>query len=263
MDLDGDGWLDLVTINDGDIASDERDSRREHVFRNDGKGRFRRRDRRRGGRRRTTSAKTTTWWRSSTSTATATPTSSSARSAVRIACSSTTGTAISPARLDVFSGEATPGTLGLALADLDGDGRMDVVQGQGEHKTAVAGARSTPDAACHPTPPRRRSAWCGRPMRAGGATRRARPRPRSQEPQPGHRVAPGRGRMDRRRPARVTSPMRWYGEYLWAADWPADCRPGDALSGVRHRRRRQHGVRISDPVTTKGRPPWNRRSRRC
>ena len=78
MDLDGDGWLDLVTINDGDIASDDQGSRREHVFRNDGKGRFLDAPPA-GGRRRTTSAKTTTWWRSSTWTATATPTSSSAR----------------------------------------------------------------------------------------------------------------------------------------------------------------------------------------
>ena len=38
----------------------------------------------------------------------------------------------------MFDGEPTPGTLGIALADLDGDGRMDVVQAQGEHpKTAI------------------------------------------------------------------------------------------------------------------------------
>lgn len=33
---------------------------------------------------------------------------------------------------DVFSGGRTPGTLGLGLADLNGDGRLDVVQAQGE-----------------------------------------------------------------------------------------------------------------------------------
>ena len=37
----------------------------------------------------------------------------------------------------VFGGEPTPGTLAIATADLDGDGRLDVVQTQGEHKTAV------------------------------------------------------------------------------------------------------------------------------
>ena len=41
MDLDGDGFLDLVTINDGEIVGENSSSRREHVFRNDGKGRFR------------------------------------------------------------------------------------------------------------------------------------------------------------------------------------------------------------------------------
>src|SRR5262249_7723971 len=41
MDLDGDGFLDLVTINDGDIVNERSSSRKEHVFRNDGKGHFR------------------------------------------------------------------------------------------------------------------------------------------------------------------------------------------------------------------------------
>ena len=78
MDLDGDGFLDLVTINDGDIVKEQLASRREHVFRNDGKGRFR--------------DATDNWWpdaanvgdddnmaRSSMSTPTATRTSWSAR----------------------------------------------------------------------------------------------------------------------------------------------------------------------------------------
>ena len=41
MDLDGDGFLDLVTINDGDIVGGRDSSRREHVFLNGGEGRFR------------------------------------------------------------------------------------------------------------------------------------------------------------------------------------------------------------------------------
>ena len=41
MDLDGDGFLDLVTINDGEIVGERGSSRREHVFRNDGEGSFR------------------------------------------------------------------------------------------------------------------------------------------------------------------------------------------------------------------------------
>jgi hypothetical protein len=41
MDLDGDRLLDLVTLNDGDIVGGNGFSRRDHVWRNDGKGRFR------------------------------------------------------------------------------------------------------------------------------------------------------------------------------------------------------------------------------
>jgi len=41
------------------------------------------------------------------------------------------------ALLDVFAGADTPGTLGIALADLDRDGRIDVVQAQGEHPEAT------------------------------------------------------------------------------------------------------------------------------
>ena len=79
MDLDGDGFLDLVTMNDGEIVGEDSSSRREHVFRNDGKGRYRDATDGLVARRRTTSARTTTWRRSSTSTRTAMRTSSSAR----------------------------------------------------------------------------------------------------------------------------------------------------------------------------------------
>ena len=85
MDLDGDGFLDLVTMNDGEIVGENSSSRREHVFRNDGNGRFR--DATEAcGRRRRTWARTTTWWPSSTTTPMGTPTSWWGRSVARTAC---------------------------------------------------------------------------------------------------------------------------------------------------------------------------------
>ena len=151
MDLDGDGFLDLVTMNDGEIVGEDSSSRREHVFRNDGKGRYR--------------DATDAWW----------PAAHNVGEDDNMAAfldfdsdgdaDIVVGSLSGPDRLlindgqgrltvalDVFDGEPTPGTLGLALADLDGDHRMDVVQGQGEHKTAIdervfAGRGLKPDTA--------------------------------------------------------------------------------------------------------------------
>lgn len=136
MDLDGDGILDLVTINDGDIVG-EAFSRREHIFLGGPGGRYR----------------DATWehWP---------PDSNIGEDDNHVAfldfdsdgdadflVASLTG----PERLlindgaghfslrsGVFEGVETPGTLGLELADLDGDHRLDAVQSQGEHETAVA-----------------------------------------------------------------------------------------------------------------------------
>ncbi|HXG88863.1 MAG TPA: VCBS repeat-containing protein [Vicinamibacterales bacterium] len=217
MDLDGDGFLDLVTINDGDIVGGNGSSRREHVFRNDGKGRFR--------------DVTDTWW----------PDAHNVGEDDNMVAfldvdsdgdaDFVVGSLSGPDRLlrndgkgnltvdlKVFDGEPTPGTLGLALADLDGDGRMDVIQAQGEHPKATderifAGRGLAPDKA----PPSITLVSA-----TDGALRVVRARVH-----------------DRKSPSLATEwkkvvvewttaqgarevPMQWYGEYLWRAAWPSD-----------------------------------------
>ncbi|WP_419164053.1 FG-GAP repeat domain-containing protein [Candidatus Palauibacter sp.] len=66
---------------------------------------------------------------------------------------------------EVFEGEDTPGTLGMALADLDGDARLDVVMSQGEHPTAGRRVAARRDQVA--LRPRLRA--CGRAGRRGGA----------------------------------------------------------------------------------------------
>ena len=217
MDLDGDGWLDLVTINDGDTASEDQGSRREHVFRNDGKGRFR--------------DVTAAWWP---------PAHNVGEDDNMVAfldadsdgdADFVVGSLSGPDRLlvndgaghltvqrDVFSGEDTPGTLGLALAALDGDGRIDVVQGQGEHKTAVSerihAGRGLPPDTVAPVITLVRAAEA-----SGGRVVRARVHDRKS---PSLATEWRRVVVEWTTPAgRREAPMRWYGEYLWAADWPA------------------------------------------
>ena len=223
MDLDGDGFLDLVTINDGEIVGENSSSRREHVFRNDGKGRFR--------------DATEAWWPPSAnvgeddnmvafldydSDGDADFVVGSLSGPDRLLVND--GHGHLTARLDAFDGEPTPGTLGIALADLDGDHRMDVVQGQGEHKTAIdervfSGRGLAPDTAAPSV------TMVG--VRESGQ---------------GHPVVHARVH-DRKSPSLSTEwtrvvvewtgpggmrqvPMRWYGEHLWRADWPDDIAPG-------------------------------------
>jgi hypothetical protein len=137
MDVDGDGFLDLVTVNDGEIVGGENFLRREHLFVNDGKGSFR--------------DLTPELWPDSDNIG-----EDDNMVAFLDADSDgdpdfLLGSLTGPDRLlvndgkgrftvatGVFDGEPTPGTLAIAVADLDGDGRLDVVQGQGEHETAVS-----------------------------------------------------------------------------------------------------------------------------
>jgi FG-GAP-like repeat len=217
MDLDGDGFLDLVTMNDGDIVAENSSSRREHVFRNDGKGRYR--------------DATTEWWPASQNVgeddnmAAYLDYDSDGDADIIIGSLSgpdrlliNDGRGRLTVRLDVFDGTPTPGTLGLALADLDGDHRMDVVQGQGEHETAIdervfSGPGLNPDTAAPSV------SMVASGSSAGGRVVRARVHDHKSPSLATEwtRVAVEWTTVSGVREA----PMRWYGEYLWRADWPA------------------------------------------
>jgi hypothetical protein len=174
MDVNGDGFLDLVTVNDGEIVGGENFFRREHLFVNDGKGGFRDR--------------TPELWPESDNIG-------EDDNMVAFLDADSDGDAdfllgslTGPDRLlsndgkgrftvstGVFDGEETPGTLAIAVADLDGDGRLDVVQGQGEHKTAVS-ERSIPEW-LPPTPrPRGRLGGGASPFRSRRGCMISRPR---------------------------------------------------------------------------------------
>ena len=218
MDLDGDGFLDLVTANDGDIVGERGSSRREHVFRNDGEGRFR--------------DATDAWWPASgnigeddnvvafldfDADGDADFLIGSLSGPDRLLVNDGAGRL--RAALEVFGGEDTPGTLGMALADLDGDARLDVVMSQGEHATAVdervfLGRGLPPDTA----PPS-----IG-PLRAARDPDALRIEARVHDRKSPTLAAEWRHVEIRWRAAagQGAVPMRWYGEYLWRTEIPPD-----------------------------------------
>jgi len=218
MDLDGDGFLDLVTINDGEIVGERGSSRREHIFRNDGEGRFR--------------DATDAWWPDAEnvgeddnvvayldvdSDGDADFLIGSLSGPDRLLINDGTGrvTVVT----DAFRGAETPGTLGMAIGDLDGDHRIDVVQSQGEHPTAIQerihmGVGLTPDTAA-PVVSLVRTVEVD-----GSLLVRARVHDRKSP----SLAAEWRNVRVLYRMMSVprTSDMSWYGEYLWRARVPAE-----------------------------------------
>jgi FG-GAP-like repeat len=229
MDLDGDGFLDLVTINDGEILREDSSDRREHVLRNDGKGRFR--------------DATAAWWSEADNVGEDDNMVAFLDYDSDGDADFVIGSLSGPDRLlvndgkghlslvrDVFDGPETPGTLGLALADLDGDLRMDAVQAQGEHPTAVQervyfGRGLAPDTA----PPSITMVSISPAKAAGeGPTVRARVHDSKSPSLPTEWKSvtvewTGGGGAQ-------SAPMRWYGEYLWRADLPASFPPAAKIT---------------------------------
>jgi hypothetical protein len=221
MDLDGDGFLDLASINDGEIVGGESLSRRETVLRNHGGEGF--------------VDATHEWWPDEAnigeddnniafldfdSDGDADFLVASLTGPDRLLINDGSGRLSLAA--DVFEGTDTAGTLSLVLADLDGDHRLDVVQGQGENPDAVEeriflGSGLAPDSA----PP------SVGPVDAelqpdGSLLVRARVHDRKSPSMPGDwrsvdLVRSGGAGEDRQ-------PMAWYGEHLWRARLePAAC----------------------------------------
>ena len=233
MDLDGDEFLDLVTINDGEIVGERGSRRREHVFRNDGEGRF--------------VDATDAWWPDSENIGEDDNIVAFLDFDADYDADFLIGSLSGPDRLlindgsgrlrvapDVFTGEETPGTLGMAIADLDGDGRIDVVQSQGEHPTAIQEriflGRGL---AVYGNPPVVR-----RPMAVpdGDSTLvlvriHQRKSPSLAAEWDGVDVtwqsADGEGSV----------PMSWYGEYLWRARIPLGMRPATVCARAASRSR--------------------------
>jgi len=218
MDLDGDGYLDLVTINDGEIVEGRGGSRREHVFMNDGEGRYR--------------DMTDVLWPDAEnigeddnivayldydSDGDADFVIGSLSGPDRLLINDGTGRLRSAN--EVFSGAETPGTLGMILGDLDGDGRMDVVQAQGEHSTAVQERISLGRGLALDTSPPVVSLATMEPFGDEVLVRaRVHDRKSPSLATEWREVAVRYQIMD----SSHRAPMSWYGEYLWRTTIPAE-----------------------------------------
>jgi hypothetical protein len=201
MDVDGDGWLDLATINDG-LGG------RDHLFMNHNGNFVDESSTRLFGTANPAEDDNAAVWLDAND-----------DGFPDLLVASLSG----PDRLSLNDGQGhftlapnatpsdTPGSLGIAVGDLDGDGRDDVVQAQGEaafgDKVQLASSMVAVDT--HPP------VIAVEEVHAGGATVHARVH-------------------DRRTPSRISdwqsvsllvdgnpTAMAWYGELLWTAKLPA------------------------------------------
>ncbi len=136
MDLNGDGFLDLVTVNDGEIVEGESDSRREHVFLNQEGERF-------------VDATHASWpdeanigkddnnilFLDYDSDGDPDFLISSLTGEDRLLVNDGSGqfSLMQP----VLVGDPTPLTLSMVLGDINSDNKMDIIMGQGEGKEGI------------------------------------------------------------------------------------------------------------------------------
>jgi len=226
MDLNGDGYMDLVTLNDGvQVGCDS--CNRNHVFRNDGRGGY--------------VDATPDWWPDDQNPA------QDDNQVVFLDFDSDgdadflVGSLSGPDLLlvnhltsssrklevhrEAFVGDDTPGTLGIAVADLNGDKRIDVVQSQGEtafpERVFLASKSLRPDRA----PPI--ISHVDALLSDGQLTVRARIHDNKTPVMP-HDWYQGNieGRavrvraLDKGKRVVTETPMQWYGELLWRAKLP-------------------------------------------
>lgn len=209
MDVDGDGYLDLVTINDG--AGKRRFS--EHLFRADGKGGF-------------VDATDMVWPEADNprsddnmiafldydSDGDADFLIASLNGVERLLVND--GTGHFAAGAPVFDGERTRATLGLAIADLNGDHRMDCVHAEGEVKNAEADKVFFGKSIAKDTAAPFVGVIDAQPIEGGVLVRvRVHDRKSPSMPHDWQKVVL---HVDDGK-EKVSMPMQWYGEYLWRA----------------------------------------------
>jgi hypothetical protein len=218
MDLTGDDYLDVITMNDGEWLDDGPYARRNHIFVNDGRGGF-------------VDASPKLWADRDNpavddnlaimldydSDGDADVLVASLAGPDRILMNDGTGhLRLHADFLNSFTGDPTHGTLGMAVADLNGDGKLDVVQSQGEvpgstDERVFLGKNIRPDTA----PPMIALVEQVRPGGDAPALVRARVHDHKSPNMPHDwrsvvlRWAEGGDTRE--------IPMRWYGEHLWRA----------------------------------------------